>query len=460
MDTTRKEVLVYGCGKSGISAAALLLKTGSEPILYDQNEKTDAEAVAAQVREKSGKEFSAERIRLGRFPEDLPRRISLAVLSPGIPCDIPEVGLLKSAGVEVIGEIELAYRAGKGSVYAITGTNGKTTTTMLLGDIMKASFPEVYVVGNIGNPYTDSAANQTDRAVTVAEISSFQLETCDRFHPRVSVITNITEDHLNRHHTMEEYIRVKEKIAARQTEADLCVLNHDDPVLRAFGGTLRCRVGWFSSTERLADGMYYEDGVIYLSKNGAAKPLFETGGIRILGLHNYENVMAASLAALFAGVKEDILREVVYAFPGVAHRIEYICTAGGVSYYNDSKGTNPDASVKAVLAMPGSTLLIAGGFDKNSEYTNLIRHFKGKIRKLILIGATAEKIARDARRCGFPKDDIVQCGTLDRAVAYCAAEAKDGESVLLSPACASWDQFTCFEERGDRFRELVRGMVK
>ena len=455
MELSDKKVLVYGCGKSGIGAASLLLRSGACPVLYDENAEADKEKIAAETSEKSGCAFTPEGVIAGDYPAELTKGLDMVVLSPGIPTDIPLVKEFRAVGIPVIGEIELAYIVGKGKVYAITGTNGKTTSVTLLGEIMKAAFPEVYVVGNIGNPYTEIADVQTDNAVTVAEISSFQLETADTFHPVASAITNITEDHLNRHHTMEEYIRVKELITKNQTEDDLCVLNYDDEVLRAFGAGLKCRVCFFSSTQELDNGLFYKDGGIYEAADGKSSLLFDTGKIKILGLHNYENVMTAAAIALFAGVDKETLRRTVYDFKGVEHRIEYVGTYDGVSYYNDSKGTNPDASIKAVKAMKGSTLLIAGGYDKQSEYDELIENFGGRIRKLVLIGVTATKIAECAKRHGFRDEDIEMCGTLDRAVEYCRKEAQSGESVLLSPACASWDQFGNFEERGDAFKKLV-----
>ena len=457
MDYRDKKVLVYGCGKSGIGAASLLLNAGAEPYLYDENAGLDREKAAKAVAEKSGCAFGPENVIAGVLSEEQKQGTDLAVLSPGIPLDGPVVKSLAASGIPLTGEVELAYSLGKGRVFAVTGTNGKTTTVTLLGEIMKAAFPEVYVVGNIGNPYTDAVRQQTDAAVTVAEISSFQLETIDTFHPCVSAITNITEDHLNRHHTMEAYIGAKERIAENQTEDDLCVLNYEDEVLREFGRHLKCRVCYFSAARELEDGLYYQDGKICLASGGESEVLFETEKIRILGLHNYENVMTAAAAALFAGVSKEMLREAVYGFKGVEHRIEFVETIDGVSYYNDSKGTNPDAAIKAVGAMKGPTLLIAGGYDKQSAYDDLIEAFDGKIRRLVLIGTTAEKIAQTAKTHGFPEEDIIFCGTLEAAVAYCRKEAKEGEAVLLSPACASWDQFKSFEERGERFKELVRG---
>lgn len=456
MELTDKKILVYGCGKSGIGAASLILQKGGTPVLYDENTAVDKSEKAGAVSAHSGIHYSPESIVTGELEDGLIRSLDMAVLSPGIPLDCPNVIRLKEAGIHVMGEVELAYTLGKGGVYAITGTNGKTTSVTLLGKIMKAAFPEVYVVGNIGNPYTDIAASQTENAVTVAEISSFQLETAYTFHPKASAITNITEDHLNRHHTMEEYIRVKELIAKNQTEDDLCVLNYNDEVLRKFGRSLKCKVCWFSSTQELGDGLFYKEGTIYRAAGGKKEPLFDTEKIIIPGLHNYENIMTAAAIALFAGVDEETVRKTVYSFKGVEHRIEFVDNINGVSYYNDSKGTNPDAAVMAVNAMKGRILLIAGGYDKQSEYDALFKCFGGRVRKLALIGATAEKIHDSAIENGFPEEDITMCGTLDAAVEYCVKTAEPGDDVLLSPACASWDQFKNFEERGDVFRELVR----
>ena len=347
--------------------------------------------------------------------------------------------------------MELAYRVGKGEVLAITGTNGKTTTTSLLGEIMKAYREDVQVVGNIGTAYTSVALDTTEDTVTVAEISSFQLETIEKFHPKASAITNITEDHLNRHHTMEEYIRVKERITENQTMEDVCVLNYEDEVLRAFGekliGEQKVQVLFFSSLRALQDGIYCQDGTIWLAENGEREPVVHTDELKILGQHNYENVMTAVGMAYYAGVPMDVIRKAVCAFQGVEHRIEYVCEKNGVVYYNDSKGTNPDAAIKGIQAMNRPTLLIGGGFDKQSTYESWIRAFDGKVKYLVLIGETA-------RREGF--HEILMAENLEEAVKICADKAEPGDAVLLSPACASWDQFDSYEQRGDLFKKYVR----
>ena len=345
-------------------------------------------------------------------------------------------------------------------IIGITGTNGKTTTTSLLGEIMKAYQPEVKVVGNIGTPYTSAALDTTDDTVTVAEISSFQLETIKEFHPAASAITNITEDHLNRHHTMEEYIRVKECITENQTMDDLCVLNYEDEILRPFGEKLmaekKVQVMYFSSLRALKDGIYYQDGEIRIAKNGETELLTRTDDLKLLGLHNFENVMVASAMALHAGVPMETVRKVIQEFAGVEHRIEYVCEKDGVAYYNDSKGTNPDAAIKGIQAMNRPTLLIGGGYDKQSTYEEWIQAFDGKVRFLVLIGDTKEKIAKAARSVGF--NDIIMADNLKEAVQICHDKANAGDAVLLSPACASWDQFKSYEQRGELFKEYVRAL--
>lgn len=453
MDVKGKYVLVFGAGKSGIGAAGLLLHEQAKVILYDGNAKQDPE----EIRRKLNAGADVEII-LGELSDEVLDRLELVVLSPGVPADLPVVLKMKEKEIPVWGEVELAYRVGKGEVLAITGTNGKTTTTSLLGEIMKAYREDVQVVGNIGTAYTSVALDTTEDTVTVAEISSFQLETIEKFHPKASAITNITEDHLNRHHTMEEYIRVKERITENQTMEDVCVLNYEDEVLRAFGekliGEQKVQVLFFSSLRALQDGIYCQDGTIWLAENGEREPIVRTDELKILGQHNYENVMTAVGMAYYAGVPMDVIRKAVCAFQGVEHRIEYVCEKNGVVYYNDSKGTNPDAAIKGIQAMNRPTLLIGGGFDKQSTYESWIRAFDGKVKYLVLIGETREKIAETARREGF--HEILMAENLKEAVKICADKAEPGDAVLLSPACASWDQFDSYEQRGDLFKKYVR----
>ena len=447
MEVKGRKVLVFGAGISGIGAAGLLEANGADVILYDGNEKLDPASLKEQLGEKS-----SAAVLIGKLPQETITSLDMAVLSPGVPTDLPVVLAMKEAGVQVIGEIELAYQFGKGDVLAITGTNGKTTTTSLLGQIMKQAREEVYVVGNIGNPYTAVAGQMTEQAVTVAEISSFQLETIREFCPKVSAILNITPDHLNRHHTMEAYIGAKERIVENQTAEDYCVLNYEDEVLRQFGETVKAQVLYFSSRRKLNRGVYLDGDRIICNIDGETE-ICRTGDLQILGTHNYENVMAAVAMACAYGVPADIIRRVITSFKGVEHRIEFVAEKNGVAYYNDSKGTNPDAAIRGIRAMNRPTVLIGGGYDKDSSYEEWIDAFDGKVKKLVLIGATREKIAETARKKGFT--DIVLADSFEEAFEKCTEYAEPGDAVLLSPACASWGMFKNYEERGDKFKELV-----
>lgn len=448
MLVTGKKVLVFGSGISGIGAVKLLEDHGAEVVLYDGNESLDQASLREQLGEKTT-------IVLGEFPEHLLEKLELVVLSPGVPTDLPVILAMKEHGIQVIGEVELAYAFGKGDVLAITGTNGKTTTTSLLGEIMKCHQEEVFVVGNIGNPYTVAAGQMTERSVAVAEMSSFQLESIETFRPKVSAILNFTPDHLNRHHTMEAYVEAKKQIAKNQTAEDYCVLNYEDERTKAFGEEVKAQVLYFSSAHKLERGIYLDDGkMIY--KNPEEVIVCHVDELQILGIHNYENVMAAVAMAAVYGVPMDTIRKAILAFKGVEHRIEYVTEKDGVVYYNDSKGTNPDAAIKGIQAMNRKTVLIGGGYDKNSEYTEWIQAFDGKVKQLILIGATREKIAQDAEKCGF--HDYVFADTFEEAVLLAAKTAKSGEAVLLSPACASWGMFPNYEVRGEKFKEIVNSL--
>lgn len=451
MDLKGKRVLVFGSGKSGIGAAELLGQVGACPVLYDGNPDLDKEAVlhkTASIKETD--------IYAGGLPEEVQKSLDLAVLSPGVPTDLPLVKIFYEQGLPVWGEVELAFRTGKGRVLAITGTNGKTTTTALLGKIMEDAEDSVFVVGNIGTPYTSKALEMTEDSVTVAEISSFQLETIEKFAPCVSAILNITEDHLNRHHTMEEYIRVKELIVKNQKPEDVCVLNYEDPVLREFGKNIVPQTVYFSSERRLEKGIFLEDGQIILKTEDQEISLVKTDDLKLLGKHNFENVMAAAAMAYYAGVSVESIRKSICEFTAVEHRIEYVTEKNGVVYYNDSKGTNPDAAIKGIQAMNRPTWLIGGGYDKGSSYDEWLNSFDGKVRSLVLIGQTKEKIREAAERLGVCS--CILCEDLQEAVKICAEKAQPGEAVLLSPACASWGQFDNYEQRGDCFKEYVKNL--
>ena len=452
MDLKGKKVLVFGAGISGTGAAELLLNASADVILYDGDTKKKEEEILAKLPEGS-----SVKIILGELPQDVEEGLDLMILSPGVPTDLPVVKRIREKGVRIWGEVELAWECGKGDVLAITGTNGKTTTTSLLGEIMKAWKKEVYVVGNIGTPYTGAAMKMTDEAITVAEISSFQLETTETFAPKVSAILNITPDHLNRHHTMEEYIRVKELITASQGPEDTCVLNYEDEILREFGRTLHTKVIYFSSLHTLEQGIYLDGNNIVYCDGTQQTVICSTKELNLPGRHNHENVMAAAAMAIAYGVPFEVIRNVACSFRAVEHRIEFVTEKHGVVYYNDSKGTNPDAAIKGIQAMDRPTLLIGGGYDKNSSYEEWIQAFDGKVKYLVLIGQTKEKIAEAARRCGFR--NIIFADTLEEAVHICADRAESGDAVLLSPACASWGMFPNYEVRGRQFKELVNQLA-
>lgn len=451
MKIEESKVLVVGTGVSGIAAAELLLKKKIDTVLFDVNKELDLEKFYAKAPELKNVPMI-----LGELTEEQMHEFGVAVLSPGVPTDLPMVEKLRAQNVAIWGEIELAYHFGKGKLIAITGTNGKTTTTALTGEIMKNYFDDVRVVGNIGIPYTSEAATMTDDTVTVAEISSFQLETIHDFKPEISAILNITPDHLNRHHTMECYIETKESITKNQTKDQVCVLNYEDEVLRAFGEQAPVSVVYFSSHRKLENGFYLDGENIFYAHDGQTEHVINVNELNLLGRHNYENVMAACAMSVNFGVPMEKIVEVLKKFQAVEHRIEYVTEKNGVAYYNDSKGTNPDAAIKGIQAMNRPTLLIGGGYDKESSYDEWIQAFDGKVRYLVLIGQTKEKIKAAAEKNGF--HDIILCEDLKEAVQVCADKANAGDAVLLSPACASWGQFDNYEQRGDMFKEYVRNL--
>ncbi|MDY5577172.1 MAG: UDP-N-acetylmuramoyl-L-alanine--D-glutamate ligase [Lachnospiraceae bacterium] len=455
MELKDKLVLVAGAGISGIGAVGLLKTAGAEVVLYDGNDKLDEEVLYEKMRVSCVQDFDDVDVVLGEFPEALAEQIDLCVISPGIPLDVPFVTFLRNKNKPIWGEIELAYRCSKGKVIGITGTNGKTTTTALTGKIMADYYESTFVVGNIGTPFTLMAGKTKDTSVTVAEISSFQLETIEEFAPCVSAILNITPDHLNRHKTMECYIDTKLSITKNQTEDQVCILNYEDEVLRKRSQDIKCQVVFFSSKTKLENGIYMDkNGDIYLAGNGQNSFLMNTREMKLVGAHNAENVMAAIGIAEAMKVPKEIYLNTIRNFEAIEHRIEYVKTVNNVVYYNDSKGTNTDASKKALEAMDHKTVLIAGGYDKGSEYDDWVEAFGDKIKCLVLLGATREKIAETARKHGFT--NIKMVNSLKEAVKVSAQEAKSGETVLLSPACASWDMFKSYEERGKLFKQYVR----
>lgn len=449
-----QKCLVIGSGVSGQGAVSLLGHMGADILLYDGGDKITQEELEGRVPQGVQAQCYVRQL-----PEELMGQIDVAVLSPGVPADSPLVTELKGRGVRVIGEIELGFLAEKGRVAAITGTNGKTTTTTLVGEILKAHLGQdkVFVVGNIGNPYTMEVEKTGPDTVTVGEISSFQLETVESFRPGVSAILNITPDHLNRHHTMEAYVEAKERIAMRQTPEDICVLNYENAYTREYGGRCPARTVYFSSARELPEGYFLRGEEIYLAQDGQTRPLLNIHeDMNLVGMCNVENVMAAIAIATGLGVPMDTILKTVRAFHAVEHRIEYVATKKGVAYYNDSKGTNPDAAIQGIRAMSRPTVLIGGGYDKENEFDEWIESFDGKVEWLVLIGQTREKIAQCARAHGF--DRIRMADSYEECLELCTRLARPGDAVLLSPACASWGMFPNYETRGQIFKEYVNGL--
>ena len=451
MSFEEKKVLVVGTGKSGVAATGLLLKEKVQTVLFDADKELDTKEFFEKNPSLNGVSLI-----LGDLSDEQIKQFDIAVLSPGVPTDIPMVNRLRDAGVKIWGEIELAYAFGKGRIIAITGTNGKTTTTALTGEIMAEHYDDVRVVGNIGIPYTSMVQGTTEETVTVAEISSFQLETIHEFRPHVSAILNITPDHLNRHHTMENYIKAKEDITKNQTADDFCVLNYEDEVLRTFAEKCPAKVIFFSSRRVLDEGFYLEGEEIMYAHDNKTDRVINVNDLNLLGRHNYENVMAACAMSVSIGVPMDKIVEVLKTFKALEHRIEYVTEKRGVRFYNDSKGTNPDAAIQGIRAMNRPTLLIGGGYDKQSEYDEWIEAFDGKVKELVLIGQTADKIEACAKKHWF--NNVVKKETFEDAITYCYAHAVSGDAVLLSPACASWGMFPNYEERGRIFKEIVNGL--
>lgn len=452
MEYNGKKALVCGMARSGIAAAKLLNRLGARVTLQDMKKR---EEISADVLALEGEGIV---LYTGANPDEIACAQDLIVLSPGIPCDLPFIAAAEAAGIAVISEVELAYSLTPCPITAITGTNGKTTTTTLTGEIMKTAYSKTAVVGNIGVPYSEEVEGLTEKDWVVAEISSFQMEKAKEFHPHISAVLNITPDHLNRHKTMDVYIAMKERVFAKQTAEDFCILNHGDEACRKMADKTAAKVFFFDSSERLAEGIYLDGDAIEVRWGAINETLIHVDELQILGVHNYENVMAAAAMGICAGIALDTIRTVLKGFAGVAHRIEYVATVDGVDYYNDSKGTNVDASIRAVLAMKKPIVLIGGGYDKGSSFDEWTKLFPGRVKHLVLIGVTAPKVRASAEKFGFTA--ISDCETFAEAVDLCREKAEDGDCVLLSPACASWGMFDNYEQRGDMFKEQVRGYLK
>ncbi len=447
MELKGKKALVVGLGKSGLAAALFLRRQGAQVTVSDiRSAASLAKEIPALLEE--GIMVEAGGHGLLTF-----RRQDLIVVSPGVPLDTPELVQARSFGRPVIGELELAARYLKGKILAITGSNGKTTTTALAGEILKASGLPTLVAGNIGVPVVGLIDESTAETWSVLEVSSFQLESTEQFHPKIAVILNITPDHLDRHGSLENYALAKERIFAVQDAGDYAVLNAENARAAEAAARSHAPVYWFSARRAAAQGAWVENGnVVYRSAPDAAtETILPVGKISLKGRHNVENVLAAACAARLAGVQPDVIARAIESFKAVEHRLEYVATIDGVEYYNDSKATNVDATEKAIASFAGGIHLILGGKDKGAPYAPLAPLARERVRTIYTIGAAAAKIESELRGV-VP---IQSCETLANAVTAAAAAAKPGDVVVLAPACSSFDQFENYEQRGGVFKQLV-----
>jgi len=444
-----KRILVAGLGKSGNAAFNALLKVGAVPAVFDDRDiEKDEPSLFAGLRAAGADLY------LGGEPvpdEDW----DYIVMSPGVPPMIPFAEKARARGAEVIGEIELSWLLGRGHYAAITGTNGKTTTTTLTGEIFSAAGLKTVVAGNIGTPVVSESVAQDDDTWLVTEISSFQLETIKDFRPKIAAVLNLTPDHMDRHKNMENYAAAKARLFENQEDDDFLVYNADDELVCSVSAGACAKKIAFSRTKELLNGAFVKDGMIVIAENGEALEIVRADELQIPGSHNLENALAAAAVAYAAGVGPRVIAKALKDFKGVEHRLEFVSEIGGVRYVNDSKGTNPDAGIKAIEAIGKDILLIAGGYDKDGDFKEYIDAARGRVRKLLLLGATAEKIRGCAIAEGFDAEDVIMAGNMERAVALGAEYARPGDTVLLSPACASWDMYLNYEERGADFKERV-----
>lgn len=451
MELKNKRVLVVGLGKSGIAAAMFLRRQGARVTV------SDARSAVALAREIPALLDAGVMVESGGHGLLTFRRQDLIVISPGVPLDTPEVRQVISFGVPVIGELELASRFLKGRILAITGSNGKTTTTTLVEKILsEGGFPTL-VGGNIGTPVIDLIPQSTDQTINVLEVSSFQLETIEQFRPWIAAVLNITPDHLDRHGSFENYAAMKARITERQEAEDFLVLNAEDKPTQMVAAKTKAQIFWFSPRRPIKQGAFvYGDSIVFVHREGGkAEPIMPVAEISLKGSHNVENVLAAVCVARLAGVPAEKIRGAVASFKAVEHRLEYVSTVAGVEYYNDSKATNVDAAMKAIAAFPRGIHLILGGKDKDSDYTTLEPLLRERVKAVYTIGSAAEKIERQLH--GVVK--MVGAGTIDVAVREAQKAAIPGDVVLLAPACSSFDQFENYEHRGRTFRKIVHELT-
>jgi len=453
MELKDKRVLVVGLGKSGVASALFLKARGARVTVSDT---------------KSGDELRNEipvlldhgiTVETGGHGERTFRGQDLIVVSPGVPVDAPLLVQARSWGEPVIGEVELAAQFLPGPIVAITGSNGKTTTTTLTGEILTAGGITTLVGGNIGTPAISLAERAKPETVIVLEISSFQLETIQTFRPKIAVVLNVTPDHLDRHRTLEVYVDAKSRIFENQSGEDFAVLNEDDPTCVEMAGRTRAQVFWFSRQKEVKQGAWVREGNILFrdgreQQKNAQREIMQVSEIPLKGAHNLENVLAAVCAGALMGCAPEKIRQAVRDFKAVEHRLEFVATIRGVDYYNDSKATNVDATIKALESFPANIHLILGGKDKGSDYTVLNDLLRQRVKRVYTIGAAAGKIESQIKHV-----EVVHAETLENAIRKANAAAQPGDVVLLAPACASFDQFKNYEQRGQVFKEIVRGLA-
>jgi UDP-N-acetylmuramoylalanine--D-glutamate ligase len=453
MELKNKRVLVVGLGRSGVASAFFLQDHGARVTVSDSKSEAQLQNEIAALLDRGVS------IETGQHGERTFRDQDLIVVSPGVPSDQPQLQHARSLGIPVIGEVELAFRFLQGRVIAITGSNGKTTTTTLVGEILAKARTmtgkKTLVGGNIGTPVISLAGQSTPDTMTVLEISSFQLETIQQFRPWIAAILNITPDHLDRHRTFQAYQDAKGRIFENQQAGDFAVLNADDPTCAALKSKVRGSLMWFSRKQAVENGAFVKDDQIIFRQNGQEQKVLSRGDIQLKGMHNLENALAAVAMSMIAGCAPEQVRRAVAEFRAVEHRLELVATLNGVAFYNDSKATNVDATVKALESFPGKIHIILGGKDKGSDYTVLNPLLRERAKRAYLIGAAAEKIASQIQG----STPLVRSGTLERAVRQAFETASSGDVVLLAPACASFDQFENYEHRGRAFKELVLSLT-
>jgi len=444
-----KRVLVVGLGKSGVASALFLHERGARVTVSDAKTEDELRGEIPQLLDKG------MAVESGGHGERTFRGQDLIVVSPGVPVDVPQLAQARTQGVPVIGEIELASRFLKGHIVAITGSNGKTTTTTLAGEIIAWGGYESLVGGNIGTPAISFVPEATDDTYIVLEVSSFQLETIDTFHPEIAVILNITPDHLDRHHTFEAYVAAKSRIFENQTASDFAVLNADDPTCVKLGPASKAQKFWFSRKQEVEQGAFVRGGKIFWRAEGSDVEIMPISEVGLKGAHNLENVLAAVCVGSLVRCEPHRIRKAVQEFKAVEHRLEYVATIAGVDYYNDSKATNVDATIKALESFAGNIHVILGGKDKGSDYSVLNELLRQRVKRVYTIGAAAQKI--ESQIAGAA--EITHAETLETAVRRAAAAAKQGDIVLLAPACASFDQFENYEHRGRVFKDVVHSLA-